>query len=361
MQFTNVNVYDQSITNDKVNVLYFSDLIEEELLTGFENSEFYLKKADSVAELKQLSQKFSINDLSTIILLEVDPNKFGEIQDYIQALKNNWITKNLTTIFLLIEKNPAIVKKALQLGVSDCYTYPIPYEDVKERLKFLIFYKVLRSQVSQLSQVPQVEYHIPVGKRFLDVSLSFMALICLSPLLLVIAAIIKIDSNGPIFYTSKRVGTGYKIFNFYKFRSMRIGAETEVSNLSHNNQYEENATFFKMENDPRITKFGAFLRNTSIDELPQLLNVIKGDMSLVGNRPLPLYEAELLTTNEWSVRFLGPAGLTGLWQISKRGKKDMSETERKELDNYYSKNYSWWLDIKIILKTIPALLQKQKV
>ena len=84
-------------------------------------------------------------------------------------------------------------------------------------------------------------------------------------------------------------------------------------------------------------------------------------MSLVGNRPLPLYEAEQLTTNDWSMRFLGPAGLTGLWQISKRGKKDMSEKERKQLDNFYAKNYSLWLDIKIILKTIPALIQKEKV
>ncbi|MGY0037958.1 sugar transferase [Pedobacter sp. NJ-S-72] len=117
----------------------------------------------------------------------------------------------------------------------------------------------------------------------------------------------------------------------------------------------------KIKNDPRITKLGNFLRNSSLDELPQLLNVLKGDMSLVGNRPLPLYEAEMLTSNEWSMRFLGPSGLTGLWQISKRGKGEMSDTERKKLDNFYARNYSIWFDIKIILGTFPALFQKEKV
>jgi lipopolysaccharide/colanic/teichoic acid biosynthesis glycosyltransferase len=120
-------------------------------------------------------------------------------------------------------------------------------------------------------------------------------------------------------------------------------------------------TFFKLKDDPRVTKVGAFLRNTSIDELPQLINVLKGDMSIVGNRPLPLYEAEQLTSDDWSERFLAPAGITGLWQVEKRGKSDMSEEERKALDNQYARNFSFWNDIKIILKTIPALFQKENV
>lgn len=360
MQFPNIDVSNHLSVDTKVNVLYFAEKIETEILTGFENSEFLLKKADNISHLKKLTQKLSINDLSTILILEVDILKLNEVQDFIFGIKNNWITKNLITIFLLPEKDNTIIKKALEIGVSDCYSSPIPFDDIKERLKFLTFYKVLRSQVSQLSQIPQIEYQIPFGKRFLDLILSTTALVCLSPILGIVAALVKIDSNGPVFYTSKRVGTGYKIFDFYKFRSMRIGAEAEVASLAHQNQYG-NATFFKVQNDPRITRLGSFLRKTSIDELPQLLNVIKGDMSIVGNRPLPLYEAEQLTTNEWSMRFLGPAGLTGLWQISKRGKKDMSEIERKELDNYYAKNYSLWLDIKIIFKTFPALVQKEKV
>jgi len=112
---------------------------------------------------------------------------------------------------------------------------------------------------------------------------------------------------------------------------------------------------------------GKFIRNTSIDELPQLINVLKGDMSIVGNRPLPVYEAELLTIEKMSKRFLAPAGITGLWQVELRGKGgDMSEDERKRLDNEYADhfagdNYSFWYDIGLILRTIPALLQKDTV
>ncbi len=117
-----------------------------------------------------------------------------------------------------------------------------------------------------------------------------------------------------------------------------------------------------MANDPRITKVGRILRNTSIDELPQFINVLKGDMSIVGNRPLPLYEAELLTSDQWAKRFLAPAGITGLWQVTKRGGANvMSADERKQLDIEYAENYSFWYDIKILLKTIPAMLQHENV
>ena len=121
------------------------------------------------------------------------------------------------------------------------------------------------------------------------------------------------------------------------------------------------AAFFKLKDDPRITKIGKFIRNTSIDELPQLWNVIIGDMSIVGNRPLPLYEAEKLTTDKYALRFLAPAGITGLWQVEKRGKGSMSEEERLQLDNVYASNHSFLNDIKLICKTIPALFQKENV
>ncbi len=132
-------------------------------------------------------------------------------------------------------------------------------------------------------------------------------------------------------------------------------------------QEEENSSFIKIVDDPRITKVGKFIRNTSIDELPQLINVLKGDMSLVGNRPLPVYEAEFLTQDQLSTRFLAPAGITGLWQVELRGKGgDMSEEERIELDNKYadiftSGKYTLWYDIKLLLRTIPALFQQSTV
>jgi lipopolysaccharide/colanic/teichoic acid biosynthesis glycosyltransferase len=129
-----------------------------------------------------------------------------------------------------------------------------------------------------------------------------------------------------------------------------------------NNKSKQGSTFIKIENDPRITKIGKFIRNTSIDELPQLFNVLKGDMSIVGNRPLPMYEAEKITTDQFALRFIAPAGITGLWQVTKRGKGGpMSEEERMELDNQYAKTYSFWNDIILILKTVPALFQKENV
>jgi lipopolysaccharide/colanic/teichoic acid biosynthesis glycosyltransferase len=116
--------------------------------------------------------------------------------------------------------------------------------------------------------------------------------------------------------------------------------------------------FFKIDNDPRITRVGTFLRKTSLDELPQLINVLLGDMSLVGNRPLPLYEAATLTTDDWAARFMAPAGITGLWQIKKRGQKDMSVEERINLDIVYAKRNNFMYDLWIIANTPYALIQK---
>ena len=136
----------------------------------------------------------------------------------------------------------------------------------------------------------------------------------------------------------------------------------EIFNNFTKEQKEEFYKNFKLENDPRVTKIGDFLRRTSIDELPQLFNILKGDMSIVGNRPLPLYEAELLTSDEHIDRFMGPAGLTGLWQVEKRGEAGkLSAEERKQLDIKYAKTFSFWLDIKIILKTVTAFIQKENV
>jgi len=177
-----------------------------------------------------------------------------------------------------------------------------------------------------------------------------------------IAIALKIESKGPIFYISKRAGRGYRIFNFYKFRTMYVGADQKITDFSHLNQYnsETNAgpVFFKINNDPRITKVGLFLRNNSLDELPQLVNVLLGHMSLVGNRPLPLYEAATLTTDEWAKRFMAPAGITGLWQIKKRGKSEMSIEERINLDIDYANNYSFVYDLWIMANTPSALMQK---
>ena len=198
-------------------------------------------------------------------------------------------------------------------------------------------------------------------KRTFDVIVSSSILLALSPLFILIATAIRLESRGPVFYVAKRAGRGYKIFDFFKFRTMAVGADAKIKDLNHLNQYgtgEDGPVFFKIDNDPRITKVGIFLRKTSLDELPQLVNVLIGNMSLVGNRPLPLYEAASLTTDEFAKRFMAPAGMTGLWQIKKRGKKDMSVEERITLDIDYAEKYSFLYDMWIMANTPSALLQK---
>lgn len=201
-------------------------------------------------------------------------------------------------------------------------------------------------------------------KRSLDVALAGGGLLMLSPVMLVIAALIRLESKGPVFYAAKRAGRNYRVFKFYKFRTMVPDADRQLDKIKHLNQYDgqtNGPVFIKVSNDPRVTKLGSFLRNTSLDEIPQLLNVLKGDMSLVGNRPLPLYEANTLTTDEWVERFLAPAGITGLWQVSKRGKKDMSVKERIDLDINYAHKRSLRYDMWLMASTPFALVQKDNV
>lgn len=243
-------------------------------------------------------------------------------------------------------------------------------------------------------------FRIGSGKRFFDVIFSVMALLFFSPFLLLIALAIKIESKGPVIYRAPRAGTGFDIFNFYKFRTMYQDSDKLIDQLSEMNEYLKafktrhhsqqklpecpeckrlghpcspilyidgvelcenyylklkteqllKRTFFKVKDDPRITKVGKILRYFHFDELPQFYNVVKGDMSVVGNRPLPLYEAAKLTTDEWSYRFMAPAGITGLWQI-KAGNIHNAE-DRIRLDNQYAMIAHPWLDFTIVLKTI---------
>ncbi|MEZ4885680.1 MAG: sugar transferase [Chitinophagales bacterium] len=294
---------------------------------------------------------------------------FLEEDDYL-LLSNIQNNKQLSLIpFLLVSDKPASMDSmsALKRGIDDFYAAPFNWEDLKNRIQFLNMFKAERSKLN-LTEDKGYEEQTPTSKRAFDILFAVTALIALSPVLLLIAMLIKLESKGKgkVFYSSKRIGSGYKVFDFYKFRSMREGADKELQKLSHLNQYGESGdanenTFVKLKNDPRVTRIGRLIRKTSLDELPQLLNVLFGDMSIVGNRPLPVYEAEQLTKDEWSQRFLAPAGITGLWQVTKRGKDNMSVTERMELDIEYAKRFSLWYDLKIIFKTIPAMFQHEAV
>ena len=145
---------------------------------------------------------------------------------------------------------------------------------------------------------------------------------------------------------------------------MLVSDDYVISEHEFNNKKneEQKSAFVKLENDPRVTKVGSFIRKYSIDELPQLINILRGDMSVVGNRPLPLYEAEKLTSDECIDRFIAPAGLTGLWQVEKRGDSGkLSAEERKQLDITYGRTYNFKTDMKIIFKTLTAFVQKENV
>ena len=389
-------------------ILYIGS--ELEILQNLKNDKekFEVIEARNGIDAAAIYKKYK--DIQGIISEEILPGMNGI--DVGVMLRSKHIPDNIPYIVVHNEVSEKLFAQALRNKIDDFYTLPVNIDDIYTRINFLCEFKLINPNAFKDTYKKDRSYRIPVIKRLFDIITSGFALLFLSPVFLIFAIAIRIESKGKIYYTSKRVGTGYKIFDFYKLRSMYIGADAKLKELEHLNKYSEkktsdkkeksieqcprcaklpegeycsptlltsngmiceywfiklkkqksNSTFIKIKNDPRITKVGKFIRNTSIDELPQLINVFKGDMSIVGNRPLPLYEAELLTSDDWSARFLGPAGITGLWQVELRGKKgEMLEEERKDLDNQYARNFSFWGDIKLIFRTIPALFQKDNV
>lgn len=192
-------------------------------------------------------------------------------------------------------------------------------------------------------------------KRIFDVLMSTIGLIILSPILIIIAMVIKIDSKGPIFFAHKRIGKNGKYINVYKFRSMHHNSKEIFENFTEEQRKEYNENF-KLDNDPRVTRIGEFLRKTSLDELPQLINIIKGDMSIVG--PRPIVDEEKAKYGVYFDKFISVIpGLTGYWQAN--GRSDTTYDERVQMDMYYIDNRSLWMDIKIVFKTVIAVIKKE--
>jgi exopolysaccharide biosynthesis polyprenyl glycosylphosphotransferase len=193
-------------------------------------------------------------------------------------------------------------------------------------------------------------------KRLIDILISGAVLVLLAPVLIATAIMIKLTSPGPVLFVQKRVGLNKRVFNIFKFRTMVVDAEKKLAELEHRN--EVSGPVFKIKHDPRITPIGRFLRKTSIDELPQLINVLKGDMSLVGPRPLQLRDYELFTAAgpDWQrCRFSVRPGITCLWQVN--GRSSIPFEKWMELDQQYVRKWSLWLDLQILAKTIPAVLK----
>lgn len=327
-------------------------LLENSFKSGLSAGNF-----DEAKKILSFEEGFGID----AIIIDVPYNE-KELQGFYFFLKNMNL-ENLPVIY-----NDCHLKNGTALRLNEIIDDVIDLSDWQfdfyTKISFLKKTKeyILNSSNSK-SQV-KVKPEASVAKRIIDIILSLVLIMLLLPAFIIIAVAIKLESRGPVFYNANRAGRGFRIFKFYKFRTMQVDADKKIEALAHLNQYNgraEGVRFFKISNDPRITKVGRFLRNTSLDELPQLFNVLKGDMSLVGNRPLPLYEAATLTTNEFVERFMAPAGITGLWQIKKRGKAEMSIDERIELDISYARKTNLFYDFWILAKTPAAIFQKTDV
>lgn len=194
-----------------------------------------------------------------------------------------------------------------------------------------------------------------VIKRLFDIIVSFLGLLILSPLFLLLTILIKCDSKGPVFFIQKRVGRNGKKFGIFKFRTMRINAEELIASFTPE-QLKEWKENFKLKNDPRITRVGKFLRNTSLDELPQLINIFIGNMSLVGPRPIVEEELEWYGEKKNVLLSVRP-GLTGWWATN--GRSEVSYPERCNYELYYVYNCSLFLDIKILFKTFSAVFSRK--
>ena len=335
-----------------------------------------------------------------------------------------YLKKKCPGLYIILLTNTLSNEERLtyqKCGINDTLNRDSSVTEINKKIQFITSRENILFD-DKASGKNILHFRIPIWKRTFDIVFSLIALIILSPVFIITAIAIKLESEGPVMFKSKRVGTNYTVFDFLKFRSMFVDADKRLKELSKTqNQYSEkveepalpvghfdanvddnttvsddlaaemlisddevmlvgddfvvsetsfnkqktediNNAFVKIENDPRITKVGHFIRKYSIDELPQLVNILKGDMSVVGNRPLPLYEAEKLTSDDSIDRFMAPAGLTGLWQVEKRGDSGkLSAEERKQLDITYGQTYNFILDMKIIFKTLTAFIQKDDV
>lgn len=374
------------------------------------------------ANYKEAANMCSPHVLNEHFIMFYEQNVQAEDVTAITYIKKK--CKNVYIILLTHQLSIDDRKKYQKCGINDTLDVNASITEINKKIQFIADREgMLFDDAPSKHRI--LRFKIPLWKRLFDILFSLVAIIILSPVFIITAIAIRLESKGPIIFKSKRVGTNYSIFDFLKFRSMYVDAESKLKEVAKTagNQYadkkqgeesqntttaplgddaemmmmdmgmgtdmmisddevmlvgddfvvsetdfnkekeeENNNAFVKIENDPRVTKVGRFIRKYSIDELPQLFNILRGDMSVVGNRPLPLYEAEKLTVDSSIDRFMAPAGLTGLWQVEERGKGGMmSAEERKQLDILYGQTYNFAMDMKIIFRTLTAFVQKENV
>jgi len=267
----------------------------------------------------------------------------GTIEDSIQYALNN--KPDMVIIALPLQAEEKINKIIWQLGTKGINVYLIPD---------LFAYGLQRANLQHFGDIPIMVFNLfPAWKRFFDLFFSFISLILTAPLFVIIAILIKIEDGGPVFYRHKRIGESGQTFGCLKFRSMHINSDHRLKELLAKNPalQKEWQKSFKLKNDPRITRIGRFLRRTSLDELPQFINVFLGEMSVVGARPIVSQElSDYYKETAISYCAMKP-GITGPWQVGKRSDTE-DYKERVDLDRWYVLNASIWLDLNIIFKTI---------
>jgi len=311
-----------------------------------------------------------------------------------QKFWNEQIDLEQQVPFLVLEeeKNSDNVGKTTDEESGNGFRKPLSIENLVSRILTL---KEERQSISRLSDKEPIQdsrYKTPILKRTIDIIAASLVLLIISPFLLIFAIAIKLESRGKVYYISKRLGSGFHLFDYYQLRTRYVSSDKRLKKVAHLNQIVKEASapnaentineehsksvqtgqksketaHMKFEVDPRISKVGHVLCKLHFDELPQLINVIKGDLTIVGNRPLKIYEGELLSTEDLTNRMYGPAGITGLWKLKSRKRlRRMSREEVRALDNKYYKiarrKFSVWSDLWIIARTMPVILRRGKL
>jgi Sugar transferases involved in lipopolysaccharide synthesis len=354
------------------------------------------KNKKYIKDFSQLAKRniyYSVNDYSKAIPL-VD--KIENNEDIILFYEREECKKDVADIKELRKKYPFIyivlvtetsldneASEYLKAGINNTISPSTSQEEINELFSFHEKRRKEHMQKRERSHTIKI-FKLPLWKRLFDITFSLASLVVLSPVFIATAIAIWLENKGPVIQKNKRVGTNYLIFDFLRFRSTYVAKNSKYNDwddliiddmenetilvpddfMLPEEEYnlqpkKKNTNSSDPEDNTPVTKVGRFIRKYSIDELPQLINILKGEMSVVGNRPLPLHEAELLTSDDYIDRFMAPAGLTGLWQVEKKGdSQKISEKERKLLDVKYAKTFCFAQDMKIILRTTTAIVQK---
>ena len=310
-------------------------------------------------KLTTMLRKHSEWGIDLIGHLDPDPQRVGRIINGVTVLGD------VDHIGVILRDNVVdeVIVAVPRSRINDVNSIAAACEEEGVKLRFMadIFdFQFASMKLDMLDTIPLITIE-PIAhdemqllvKRLLDIIFTLLIMPALLPLCALIAIAIKLDSKGPVFFMQERVGLKKRVFPMLKFRSMYVGSEEKIKELEHLNEAE--GPIFKIANDPRVTRVGKILRKTSLDEFPQFFNVFKGQMSLVGPRPMSLRDVNLFDKGTQRKRFGVKPGLTCLWQVS--GRSNLPFTKWLELDLEYIDNWSLWLDMKIILKTIPVVLK----